>query len=77
MSLRRSESVAVSQLKKRHSKSLRSPRRFAVEPLEHRNLLTLLGVSPSFPTITYDSTGTVNLQRDDAQFCFDSLAAAV
>ena len=35
-------------------------RRSVVEPLEHRRVLTLLGVSPTFPTITYDSTGVIN-----------------
>ncbi len=68
MSLRHSERVAVCHPKKRQSKSLRSPKRFAVEPLEHRHLLTLLGVSPSFPTITYDSTGTVTYNATTHNF---------
>ena len=29
-----------------------------LEPLESRILLTLLGVTPEFPQITYDTTGT-------------------
>ncbi len=31
-----------------------------VEPLEDRRMLTLLGVVPSFPLTTYDSTGVIN-----------------
>ena len=33
---------------------------FAVEPLEDRHMLTLLGVSPEFPQIQYDSNGVTN-----------------
>ncbi len=72
MSLCRSERVAISHPKKRQSKSLRSPKRFAVEPLEHRHLLTLLGVSPSFPTITYDSTGTVTYNATTDSFALQA-----
>ena len=73
MSLCRSERVAVLQPKKRASKKDgRSSRRYAVEPLEHRNLLTLLGVSPSFPTITYDSTGTVTYNATTDSFALQA-----
>ncbi len=69
MSLCCTDGVRSSQEKKKHaSKCARARRQFAVEPLEHRNLLTLLGVTPSFPTITYDSTGTVNYNATSHNF---------
>ncbi|MCE5268993.1 MAG: hypothetical protein LLG00_14040, partial [Planctomycetaceae bacterium] len=41
-------------------KSPASSRRLQLEPLEDRRLLALLGVTPTYPLISYDSNGTVN-----------------
>ncbi len=56
--------------KSRYTTSRRSTRRLAVEPLEDRRLLSLLGISLQAPTITYDTTGTVKYNALNHVFQF-------
>jgi protocatechuate 3,4-dioxygenase beta subunit len=67
MFFRRSGRVSTSLKNRRSSSSVRAKRLF-IEPLEHRRLLTLLGVSPSFPTVTYDSTGQITYNATTHEF---------
>ena len=45
-------------------------RRLSLEPLEHRCLLTLIGVSTSYPEIAYDSTGKISYNPTSEAFDF-------
>ena len=67
MFFRRSGRVSTSLKNRRSSSSVRAKRLF-IEPLEHRRLLTLLGVSPSFPTVSYDSTGQITYNATTHEF---------
>ena len=44
------------------------PRKFRFELLENRRMLTLLGISPTTPEFTYDSTGVVNYTASSDTF---------
>ena len=68
MFFRRSRKSPRPQRAKRSATGTRSRRQFAVEPLEHRRLLALIGVTPTFPTSTYDSTGVIHYDPSTDHF---------
>ena len=50
--------------------TLREGRRLVLESLEQRRLLTLLGVTTTYPVATYDSTGVISYNPTNEAFDF-------
>ena len=44
----------------------------SAEPLERRDLLSLLGIAPDYPVITYDSTGVINYDANTQDFSLEA-----
>jgi len=53
-----------------------SDKRLRGEPLEERRMVSLLGVTPSFPLLAYDSTGVVSYEAAAESFKLDATPLA-
>ena len=49
---------------------VQADRRLTLEPLEDRRLLSLIGVSPTYPLISYDRSGPLNYNADSQVLSF-------
>ncbi|MEN6458982.1 MAG: SdrD B-like domain-containing protein [Thermoguttaceae bacterium] len=70
MFLRKLRRRLVDKQSSRSSRFL-TGRRLNLEPLEDRRLLALVGVSPAFPTITYDAQGPLSYDADAQALTFE------